>query len=189
MVNYNAILARIMDAMSGGVNWIKPWEDAPVSTGAALHGACIDDMLAAYYENEKIECFNVSGDKSYYSPQEEKIVLPLKNQFMSTGAYNAVKAHETIHSTGDYTRCNREVFSEFKSFQFGDSRYSREELTAEIGACFLLSALGLDASFAEKNAAAYLREWLKRLNNNTRWIYKAASLAQEAVEYILENNV
>ena len=186
--NYNAVLARIMDAMNDGTQWVKPWTGTP-ATSNTPRGTCIDDALTAYYDNEKIECINAFGDKSYYSPQEDKIILPLKSQFVNIGAYNAVKAHETIHSSGDYTRCNREVFNEFKSFQFGDGRYSREELTAEIGACFLLSALGLDTSFAVKNAAAYLRDWLKRLNNNTRWIYKAASFAQEAVEYILENNV
>ena len=146
-----------------------------------------DEILGRYYDAERIKYVEVEQDGGFYAPECDAIVLPLKKQFKSLEAYCGAKAHETIHSTGDYTRCNRPTFDEFKSFSFGDTRYSREELVAEIGACFLLNALGIDTAYVERNAGAYIANWLTHLNNNTKWIYKAGELAEEAVEYILES--
>lgn len=183
---YNEIIARLICAIDAGANeeqWIKPWNH---EAHAISDAQCIDALLVKYYEREKIPCVNEFGDRSFYSPAADAITLPKKEQFISIDAYNAVKAHETIHSTGDYTRCNRETFSEFKTFTFGDVRYSREELVAEIGACFLLATFGLNTDFAEYNAGAYIGNWIKHLNNNTYWIYRASELAEEAVEYIID---
>ena len=55
-----------------------------------------------------------------------------------------------------------------------------------MGACFLLDALGIDTAYVERNAGAYIANWIRNLNNNTNWIYKAGELAEDAVEYILE---
>ena len=186
---YNEIIARMVRAIESGnvPTWEKPWIDAGGVYPDAIHSSPrIDAVIDRYYQREKIGRHDCEQDGSYYAPDADAVTLPLPKQFVSIDAYNAVRAHETIHSTGDYTRCNRETFNEYKSFRFGDVRYTREELVAELGACFLLCALGLDTSFAERNATAYIATWLTQLNNNTYWIHKASALAEEAVEYILE---
>ena len=184
---YNEIVARLLSAIETDVHaWEMPWNtDNYPNTAKAIEHA--ETVFNAYYRHEHITFTEKEQNQSFYAPDRDAIILPEKRQFKSTGAYYATKAHETIHSTGDYTRCNRQTFNEYTSFQFGDTKYSKEELTAEIGACFLLADLGVDTTYAEHNAAAYVQNWLTNLNGNTNWIYRAGVLASDAVEYILES--
>lgn len=185
---YKAILERLIDALNAPQEWQKPWETDSAKYPDVINGTpYIDKVLDRYYDAEHIRYVEIEQDGGFYAPEADAIVLPLKKQFKSLEAYCGCKAHETIHSAGDYTRCNRATFSEFTTFQFGDSKYSREELVAELGACFLLKALGIDSTYTERNAGAYIANWIKHLNNNIKWIYKAGELAEEAVEYILES--
>ncbi len=185
---YRDIMERLIQSLDAPASeWIKPWEDAPASYPDVIRETPrIDAILDRYYKAEGIKYFENEGGNSFYAPEVDAVFLPAKKQFRSMEAYSAVKAHESIHSAGDYTRCNRPTFNEFTSFRFGDSKYSREELVAELGACFLLDALEIDTMDAERNAGAYIRNWLGQLNNNIKWVYKAGELAEEAVEYILE---
>lgn len=145
----------------------------------------LDEVLDNYYEEEGIDYTEEEGSQSYYSPEADEIRLPAKKQFTSAAGYFAVKAHETIHSTGAYVRCNREAFKKFGA-KFGTMKYSREELIAEIGSGLLLAAFGLDTEETRRNTAAYCQNWLQQLQNNPRWIMTAAQLAEEAVEYIMQ---
>lgn len=145
----------------------------------------LDEVLEAYYEEEGIDYAEEEGSGSYYSPEDDEIRLPAKKQFTSAAGYLSVKAHETIHSTGAYVRCNREAFKKFGA-KFGSMKYSREELIAEIGSGLLLAAFGVDTEETRRNVAAYCQNWLQQLQNNPRWIMTAAELAEEAVEYIMQ---
>ena len=145
----------------------------------------LDEVLEAYYEGEGIGYTEEEGSQSYYAPEEDEIWLPAKKQFTSLAGYLAIKAHESIHSTGAYVRCNREAFKKFGA-KFGTMKYSREELIAEIGSGLLLAAFGLDTEETRRNVAAYCQNWLQQLQNNPRWIMTAAQLAEEAVEYIMQ---
>ena len=55
-----------------------------------------------------------------------------------------------------------------------------------MGSCYLKSYTGVPV---EKmgNSAAYINGWLKILKGDTRFVIKAASRAQAAVEYILRS--
>lgn len=145
----------------------------------------LDEVLAAYYAEEGIDYAEEEGSQSYYSPEDDEIRLPAKKQFTSAAGYLATKAHESIHSTGAYVRCNREAFKKFGA-KFGTMKYSREELVAEIGSGLLLAAFGLDTEDTRRNVAAYCQNWLQQLQNNPRWVLTAAELAQEAVDYIMQ---
>lgn len=145
----------------------------------------LDEVLEAYYAEEGISYNEEEGSKSYFSPEDDEIWLPAKKQFTSMAGYLSTKAHETIHSTGMYVRCNREAFKKFGA-KFGTMKYSREELVAEIGSSLLLAAFGLDTEETRRNTAAYCQNWLQQLQNNPRWIMTAAQLAEEAVEYIMQ---
>lgn len=188
--DYNRIIKRLAGSMEcPAPAWALPWETEKNKYPNTAHAVdSIESVLSAYYRHEHITFRELEQGNSYYSPADDMIVLPMRKQFKSTDAYYATKAHETIHSTGEYTRCNRDVFSEFKTFEFGDVRYSTEELIAEIGACFLLSTLGMDTSYAEQNATAYINHWIEHLNHNPIWIYRASEQALDAVEYIIESS-
>lgn len=145
----------------------------------------LDEVLDAYFAEEGIDYMEEEGSQSYFAPEEDEIRLPAKKQFTSAAGYLATKAHESIHSTGVYVRCNREAFKKFGA-KFGTMKYSREELIAEIGSGLLLAAFGVDTEETRRNVAAYCQNWLQQLQNNPRWIMTAAQLAEEAVEYIMQ---
>ena len=64
-------------------------------------------------------------------------------------------------------------------------REIREELTAEMGAAFLCSQVGIDCAKAFKNSAAYIKGWLNHLRGDNKAIVIAAGKAERAAKYIL----
>jgi antirestriction protein ArdC len=75
-------------------------------------------------------------------------------------------------------RCARDAGGHF----FGSQDYSKEELIAEIGACYLCHFAGIEGTF--DNSAAYIKNWLSALRNDPKFIIMASSGAQKAVDYI-----
>ena len=61
--------------------------------------------------------------------------------------------------------------------------YAFEELVAEIGACFLGAQIGVAPEFGQ--SAAYVEGWLKALKEDKRAIFRAASAAQKAADFVL----
>ena len=59
---------------------------------------------------------------------------------------------------------------------------AKEELTAEIGACFLNNLTGIKVT--EKNNVAYIKGWLSKLKNDKKLIIGASGKAQKAVDYL-----
>ena len=58
-----------------------------------------------------------------------------------------------------------------------------EELVAEIGACFLGAQIGVAPEFGQ--SAAYVEGWLTALKEDKRAIFRAASEAQKAADFVL----
>jgi antirestriction protein ArdC len=96
----------------------------------------------------------------------------------SLETYYATLLHELTHWTGATHRLRREFGK-----RYGDNAYAFEELVAELGAAFLCAELGI-ANEPRTDHAAYLGPWLKVLEQDSRAIFRAASLAQQAVEYL-----
>ncbi|WP_227687149.1 zincin-like metallopeptidase domain-containing protein [Spirosoma arboris] len=84
-----------------------------------------------------------------------------------------------IHWTKHPKRLDRDLGRK----QYGDEGYAKEELVAELGACFLAADLGFEP-MPETKHAAYIQSWLQVLKDDKRFIFSAASHAQKAVEYI-----
>lgn len=122
--------------------------------------------------------------EAYYQPDKDFINMPKSNSFETIEEYYGVLFHELIHSTGHESRLNRKEVIE--KIVFGSESYSLEELTAEMGACFLKSHCGLNIEDLSNNAA-YIEHWLERLKNDKRFIVHASARAQKAVEYILND--
>ena len=67
----------------------------------------------------------------------------------------------------------------------GLASYAEGELRAEIGCAFLLAALGVPQSDDLTNHKAYCQSWLEALNKDSRFIFRAASAASKATDFIL----
>jgi antirestriction protein ArdC len=69
--------------------------------------------------------------------------------------------------------------------RFGDREYSKEELTAEFGAAFLCGEAGISNDGILDNSAAYIQNWLAKLQSDKNFAVQAAQRAQKAADYIL----
>lgn len=126
-------------------------------------------------------CFN--AEKACYIPALDMIYLPHQNLFKSDEEFFTTEFHELIHATGHQKRLNRKGIQEVN---FGSETYSKEELIAEIGACFLSNMCGMSNTF--DNSAAYVQGWLKMLKNDPRMVVNAAGHAEKAVNFLLGQN-
>ena len=140
-----------------------------------------ESIITGYTTREGITLEHVKGDRAYYNPLDDRIVLPQMNQFTDTAEYYSTAYHEMVHSTGHAKRLARLDATAF----FGSESYSKEELVAEIGSAFLLHRTGLENAGSFRNNTAYIQNWLTALKNDKRFIVSAAGKADKAVEYIL----
>lgn len=136
-----------------------------------------------YVSREGLTFVETVTDEAYYSPSRDMVQVPCKEQYTAINEYYSTTFHELTHSTGHAKRLNR-LTTGIKA-AFGGEEYSKEELTAEIGAASLLNHLGIETPESFRNSAAYIQSWLKALRGDARMIVAAASRAEKAVGYIL----
>jgi antirestriction protein ArdC len=86
------------------------------------------------------------------------------------------------HNT-HWTKHPSRLARDFGRKQWGDEGYAQEELVAELGAAFLCAHLELASEPREENAS-YIATWLEVLKNDTRFIFKAATHAQRATDFL-----
>jgi antirestriction protein ArdC len=139
-----------------------------------------ETIVKDFKNKPKIETKNSS--RAFYQPKTDKIVVPKMEQFKYLNKYYATLFHELIHSTGHNTRLNR--FTNNDQFIFSSKSYSKEELVAEIGSAMLCNIAGIETDETLDNSAAYIKGWIKKLENNHRLIIRASSRAQKAVDLI-----
>lgn len=115
-----------------------------------------------------------------YNRVSDYIELPDRRLFLSNESYYATLLHELVHWTGHQSRLGR-----FKSGgSWSKEDYAFEELVAELGASFLSADLGVKEEVV--NHASYLKEWAEMLKEQSSAIFKAASLAEKAVQYLYD---
>ena len=139
------------------------------------------EIIYDYLSREGVKLLHEEGDRAFYRPYTDEVVLPIRKQFVSTAEYYSTVFHELTHSTGHAKRLNRLSKPSF----FGTEDYSKEELVAEIGAATLVNHVGLETSASLRNNAAYIQNWLKVLRDDKRFIVSAAGKAEKAVALIL----
>jgi antirestriction protein ArdC len=122
-------------------------------------------------------------DAAYYHPIHDYVNMPPMKNFLHSEAYYSTLFHELVHSTGHTSRLNRKDLMQMKPFN--SEKYSFEELVAEIGSSFLNSLTGIEQKEFQQNAS-YIQGWLGRLKNDKRLIVAASTMAQKAVDFILD---
>ena len=140
-----------------------------------------EEVIYEYLGREGVHMTHEQGDRAYYRPATDTVMLPIRKQFMSTAEYFSTAFHELVHSTGHKSRLDRldHVAA------FGSEDYSKEELIAEIGAAALVNHTGLETPDSFRNNAAYVQNWLQVLKDDKRFIVSAAGKAEKAVNLIL----
>jgi antirestriction protein ArdC len=120
------------------------------------------------------------GDRAYYRPSTDEVVIPEKGRFESTEARYSTIFHELSHSTGHKSRTGR--VKDWSSF--GSHKYSQEELVAEMSAAFLAAEAGIENTF--EASASYIDHWRAKISKDPKLVVMAAAQAQKAADYILD---
>lgn len=130
-------------------------------------------------------------DGAFYSPSQDRIVVPMKAQF-NIGSmpeetyrggmeYYSTMLHEMTHSTMTPERLNRETGG-----RFGDQKYAKEELVAELTAAMISHSMGFDSKVTD-NSAAYLDSWIGTLKQEPKFIVSVMADVNRASDLILDH--
>jgi antirestriction protein ArdC len=121
--------------------------------------------------------FRIGGPRAFYSPSGDFVQVPPQPAFKHQIDFYRTALHELGHWTGHTSRLARSFGA-----RFGNSGYAREELCAELTSAYLCAALGIVPTV---HHADYLGSWLAVLREDSRAIFKAASQASKAADYLL----
>lgn len=124
-----------------------------------------------------------AGDRAFYSPASDRIVMPAPQQFKSLENYYSVLLHEACHATGHASRLARDL-----SGTFGSPSYAEEELKAEIGAWMTCAEFGLATEGVDENHTAYIQSWIKALKDDPKVIFRAAADAEKAMRHLMTHD-
>ena len=143
------------------------------------------EFIQKILNNTDVKILREQGDMAYYVPSRDAIQMPPKACFISEASYNSVLLHELTHSTMHESRLGRgEAYK--NAYSSRTESYAREELVAELGAAFLSSEIGYDQLELEFHAS-YLENYLSVLTSDKKAIFRAATDAQKAATFIIEN--
>ena len=135
-------------------------------------------------EHSGVEVKHQQGDRAYYSPRADVVVLPERGQFPTAGDYYRTALHELGHATGHERRLNRETLQQGTKDGFGSPAYAREELRAEISSMMTGERVGI--GHEPHHGAAYVKSWVKALQDDPGEIRRAASDAQRMADYLTD---
>ena len=121
------------------------------------------------------------GNRAFYRPSLDLIVLPKQEQFHSPEAYYSTALHELGHWTGHKSRLDR---SELMKGSFGSPEYAKEELRAEMTSVTVNGMLRLPHD--PDAHASYVGSWIKTLEENPNELRYAARDAGRMADYILQ---
>ena len=133
----------------------------------------------------------VEGAGAFYSQSKDEITVPMKAQFNIHNTpeetykdgmeYYSSIAHEMAHSTGIEARLGRDMEG-----HFGDKKYAKEELVAELTAAMVGNTMGFDKRILDNNAK-YVDGWMDTLKKEPRFILSVMADVNKASKMILDH--
>jgi antirestriction protein ArdC len=149
--------------------------------------------LDRMFERQEWLCriqYDKPAEGAFFSPSRDMIVVPQKGQFKIGKTeediykdgmeYYSTALHEMAHSTGTEERLNRNLHN-----HFGDPKYAKEELVAELSSAMVGNTMGFDRRI-EDNNVAYVDSWLKTLHEEPKFIVSVMADVNKASNMILE---
>lgn len=163
-------------ACTRGINWEEPEEKH--QNDVITH---CDLILDAMKEGPVIK--HQKAFEAYYNPVLDHIVLPQFKVFNDPETYYLLLFHNLIHWTGHIKRLGRFAIMDRT---LGDQLiYTEEGLIAELGACMLTAIVGLEQLTQLEEESDHVSAWIQAMEEDKRFIFRAASRAQQAVDFIL----
>lgn len=119
------------------------------------------------------------SNRAYYSPGQDRIVLPYKAQFDTGASYYSTALHEMIHSEGHESRLNRLK----KGASKGTDSYAAEELVAELSAALMGFYMGIETTIRADHAN-YLKIWLDALHADNSFLMDVLAEVVQAIKFM-----
>lgn len=163
------------------VDGVEPKEQLKISDLEPIEEA--EKIKTEYMNREHLKIFEKVTNDAFYLPIQDYIQVPCKEQYQDIEEFYSTLFHEMIHSTGHKSRLNRPDMQGI--VRHGSEKYSKEELTAELGSAMIINILGIETEKSFKNSSGYIQDWLQVLKNDNNFIVSASSRAEKAVKYIL----
>jgi antirestriction protein ArdC len=167
-----------------------PEADELKDTKGMFTNMALDSMVAQQEWVCPIHADKPSPD-AYYSPSSDMIVIPMKAQFNKGETadeiyadgmeYYSTMLHEMTHSTMTAERLNRE-----SGGKFGDEKYAKEELVAELTAAMIGNTMGFESRVTD-NSVAYLDAWISTLKEEPKFLLSVMADVNKASEMILDH--
>lgn len=121
--------------------------------------------------------FQIGGDEAFYSPSHDFVQVPPQAAFYEPINWFRTALHELGHWVGHSGRLDRD-----QTGGFGSEAYAKEELVAEMAAAFTCASLGIAPTVRHSD---YIASWLSVLRGDEKAIFRAASQASKAADYLL----
>jgi len=158
-----------------------------------INGMFSNAALDRMFEQQEwicpIHCDKPSSS-AFYRPSTDEIILPMKAQFNKGQSdeeiykdgmeFYSTSLHEMAHSTGTAQRLKRQ-----SGEKFGDPKYAKEELVAELTSAMIGNSMGFDKRILNNNAA-YLDNWISALKENPKFIVSVMADVNKAANMVLE---
>ena len=156
-------------------------------------GMFISPEFDAMIEKQAWVCkiTTIEGSGAFYSKSKDEITVPLKAQFnihedpkevyKDGMEYYSSLVHEMAHSTGTDTRLSRDMEG-----RFGDKKYAKEELVAELSAAMVGNSMGFDKRILDNNAK-YVDSWIDTLKQEPKFIISVMADVSKASGMILDH--
>ena len=142
----------------------------------------IDSFENNLIKNMEVGFVERQSEGAYYTPAQDQVTMPLKEQFNSYEERTAVLLHELGHATGHEKRLNRDLTG-----TFGSSEYSKEEMKVEMNSVFMTNVLGLDISEEQKeNHLLYMDGWGKTIKDDPKEFINALKDSLKIKDYMIE---
>jgi len=119
----------------------------------------------------------IGGGEAYYAPAHDYVAVPSQAAFHEPINWYRTALQELGHWTGHTSRLGRD-----QSGKFGSAAYAREELVAEMASAFACASLGIVPTVRH---ADYVGAWLEVLRADEKAIFRAASVASKAADFLL----
>jgi antirestriction protein ArdC len=121
--------------------------------------------------------FRVGGNEAFYAPTADFVAVPPPAAFPEPVNWYRTALHELGHWTGHRSRLDRDQRGGFAS-----ADYAREELVAEMASAFACASLSIQPTVRH---ADYIGAWLAVLREDDKAIFRAASAASKAADFLL----
>lgn len=119
----------------------------------------------------------IGGDRAYYHSAADYVAVPPVAAFHEPINWYRTALHELGHWTGHASRLDRD-----QNGAVGSAGYAREELVAEMASAFACASLSIQPTVRH---ADYVGLWLEVLRHDDKAIFRAASAASKAADYLL----